>query len=366
MFRLESYDPVPEDPDNPCDQNRQAVEVIRHMVRGWRATLEQSNNLVRMVLKSISKFYYPEHSDHGSRVLQHLCAMNNVPLCASNSIRSHGVRNMNSTGRLQKLVRVLGEDVFPKGDVPNQEGAFAMWSSLTEANTKTAVLDILGGQPSRIQGVDRPRIEFGELKSMALKLNWGKERTDGSGYVDFHDVAPFGIQDDRFKELGLREKGAFLMIFPDQMEKFDATAHRHYVKLLDKYKAAVSKERSDRKKASAAMKKQGHVSLLACELSPDYDEQFPTADDPPQVAYLTHRLEQVETQLKATEDAMAAEAAASVLKTEKEREAKRTADVCRSMLKHILPAGSQADHDQDVEQVVAEFMASHSRVGDGL
>ena len=110
------------------------------------------------------------------------------------------------------------------------------------------------------------------------------------------------------------------------------------------------------------MKKQGHVSLLACELSPDYDGQFPTADGPPQVAYLTHRLEQVETQLKATEDAMAAEAAASVLKTEKEREAKRIADVCRSMLKHISPEDPQADHDQ----IVAEFMASHSRVGDGL
>ena len=153
------------------------------------------------------------------------------------------------------------------------------------------------------------------------------------------------------------------MVFLDQKEKFDATAHRRYVRLLDKYKAAVSKERSDRKKASEMMKKKGHVSMLACGMGLDYDEQFPTADEAPQVAYLTHRLEQVETQMKATEDAMAAEAAASLLKTEKEREAKRTADVCRSMLKFVSPDGPQDDHDE----IVAKYMESHrSKLGGEL
>ncbi len=64
--------------------------------------------------------------------------------------------------------------------------------------------------------------------------------------------------------------------------------------------------------------------------------------------------------MKATEDAMAAEAAASLLKTEKEREAKLIADGCRDLLKFVSPDAPQDDHDE----IVAKYMESHrSRVG---
>ena len=94
---------------------------------------------------------------------------------------------------------------------------------------------MLKGSPSRIKDVDSPQIDFAELKGIAVKNDWVTARDDGPNYVGMLNVAPFNINDNRFKELSLREKGPFLMIFRDQMERFDPTACRKYVGMLDKY-----------------------------------------------------------------------------------------------------------------------------------
>ena len=126
--------------------------------------------------------------------------------------------------------------------------------------------------------------------------------------------------------------------------------------MLDKYKAAVSKERSDRRKAAAVMKKQGLVSMLANEMDYDYDGQFPTAGEAHQMAYLSHRLTQVETQMKVTEEA---EAAASRQKVEKEREAKLIDDNCRGLLKFVAQGLPEELSQEAHDEIMAKYMESN-------
>ena len=46
--------------------------------------------------------------------------------------------------------------------------------------------------------------------------------------------APYDVSDTRFKELSVREKAGFLMIFLDKMEKLFPSACRTYITMLDK------------------------------------------------------------------------------------------------------------------------------------
>ena len=192
---------------------------------------------------------------------------------------------------------------------------------------------------------------------MALEHKWGHPRSEGSHYIELLKVAPFGIQDSRFQELSLREKAAFLMIFPGEMKKFDSTAARKYVAMLDAYKKACGDERVAKKTADVLLKKAGHVAMLAGFMNLDYDEQFPERGSPQQVAFLSHQIEQVQSKLKSVEDASAAEAAEAALKLSKEQAAAREAECCRGLLKFLSSDGASLEPEAQ-EQVVREFLAS--------
>ena len=221
------------------------------------------------------------------------------------------------------------------------------------------------GSPSRIEGTESPKIEFGELKALALEHKWGVPRSPGSSYVELLKVAPFGIQDVRFQELSLRAKAAYLMVFLGEMEKFDSTAHKHYVAMLDAYKSACASERVARKTADAVLKKSGHVAMFAEFVTLDYDEQFPGVENARQVAYLSQRLEQVASKLQDVEDASAAEAEETALKLESEKEALREESTCRSLLEFLSTGDATLKGTQDV--VLAEYMATRRvKSGPGL
>ena len=123
--------------------------------------------------------------------------------------------------------------------------------------------------------------------------------------------APYDVSDTRFKELSVRERAGFLMIFLDNMEKLFPSACRTYITMLDKYKSAVIKDRESRKKADAVMRSSGHVSMLATSVAQDYDELAADLGDAARVAHLSVAMEAVQAQLKEVEDDTAAEAAAS-------------------------------------------------------
>ena len=200
---------------------------------------------------------------------------------------------------------------------------------------------------------------------MALEHKWGHPRSEGSHYIELLKVAPFGIQDARFQELSLREKAAFLMVFPGEMEKFDSTAARKYVAMLDAYKKACGDERVAKKAADGLLKKAGHVAMFAGFTNLDYDEQFPEKGSPQQVAFLSHQVKQFESQLKSVKDASAAEAAEAASKLEEEQETAREAEHCRGLLK-FLSSGSAPLAAGDREKVLEEYMASRGKSSPGL
>merc|ERR1712086_1226107 len=100
-------------------------------------------------------------------------------------------------------------------------------------------------------------------------------------------VAPYGVSDTRFKELSVREKAGFLMIFLDKMEELFPAACRTYITMLEKYKSAVFKDRDSRKKGAAAMNKGGQTSMLATSLAQDYDEMAADIGDAARVTHLS-------------------------------------------------------------------------------
>ena len=105
--------------------------------------------------------------------------------------------------------------------------------------------------------------------------------------------------------------------------------------MLEKYKSAVFKDRDSRKKADAAMRKGGQVSMLAASMAQDYDELTAFLGDAARVAHLSVAMEAVQAQLKEVEDATAAEAAASALRVREGEEAQRLEDTCREMIEHF-------------------------------
>ena len=170
----------------------------------------------------------------------------------------------------------MSQDVFSgTGELSKQPNVYALWGKSSGVESKSAILDLLKGSSSRIEGTPSPKIEFGELKTLALEYKWGVPRSPGSSYVELLKVAPFGIQDVRFQELGLRAKAAFLMVFLGEMEKYDSMACKRYVAMLDSYKSACANERAARKKDVVLLKEAGHVAMFAEFMTLDYDEQFP-------------------------------------------------------------------------------------------
>ena len=260
---------------------------------------------------------------------------------------------------IKKMVETMGRKPFPGvRTLPAMPGLFALWGSASTTGTnKNELRDLLGGSPSRLEGVASPQIPFGELKEMALKHGWGTTRDDGTKYVDMLKKAPYDVSDIRFKELSVREKAGFLMVFLDQMEKLFPSACRTYITMLDQYKSAVIKDRESRKKADAFMRKSGQVSMLATSVAQDYDELTVDLGDAARVAHLSVAMEAVQAQLKEVEDATAAEAAASALRVREGEEAKRLEETCREMIEHFSNGeGPSADS----EELLSSFLNSRS------
>ena len=155
------------------------------------------------------------------------------------------------------------------------------------------------------------------------------------------------------------------MVFPGEMEKFDSTAARKYVAMLDAYKKACGDERVAKKSADGLLKKAGHVAMLAGFTNLDYDEQFPERGSPQQVAFLSHQVEQFQSQLKSVKDASAAEAAEAASKLEEEQETAREAEYCRGLLK-FLSSGGAALEPATREQLLGEYLASRGESSPGL
>ena len=192
---------------------------------------------------------------------------------------------------------------------------------------------------------------------MALRHGWGTPRNDGSKYVEMLKEAPYDAKDVRFKELSVREKAGFLMIFLDQMEKLFPEAYRRYVKMLDTYKSTVIKERESRKKANTVLNKHGHVSMLADSMAQDYDELPGDLGDGARVAHLTVMVEEMGAQLKGVEDAAAAEAEATASRVEKEKALKYVEEIGRDMLKHFSSgSGSASVSAKDQEELLASYL----------
>ena len=155
------------------------------------------------------------------------------------------------------------------------------------------------------------------------------------------------------------------MVFLGEMKKFDSTACKHYVAMLDAYKSACASERAARKTADVMLKKSGQVAMFAKFVTLDYDEQFPGVGSARQVAYLSQKLEQVASKLKDVEDASAAEAEETALKLESEKEALQEAQTCRSFLEFISTGDASLKATQ--EEVLAEYLASRrAKSGPGL
>ncbi len=349
-------------------QDIQVLDLIRHMAKVCQDSLNQCDDLVRLILRSVGTYTNDESEQTGKWLLDRLAAMNNSPLTlgALGGNRSAAARGRPSRDRLKKLVGIVSQDVFSgTGELAKQPNVYALWGTSSGEDSKSALLDLLKGSSSRIDGTPSPKIEFGELKTLALEYKWGVPRSPGSSYVELLKVAPFGIQDVRFQELGLRAKAAFLMVFPGEMEKFDSTAARKYVAMLDAYKKACGDERVARKSADGLLKKAGHVAMFAGFTNLDYDEQFPERGSPQQVAFLSHQVEQFQSQLKSVKDASAAEAAEAASKLEEEQEAAREAECCRGLLK-FLSAGGATLEPATREQLLGEYLASRGGSSPGL
>ena len=258
------------------------------------------------------------------------------------------------------MVEIMGRDTFQSctRTMPKQPGLFALWGSASTTGTnKTELRDLLDGSPSRLEGVASPQIGFGELKEMALKHEWVTIRDDGTKYVDMLKKAPYDGSDIRFKELSVREKAGFLMVFLDQMEKLFPSACRTYIKMLDQYKSAVIKDRESRKKADAFMRKSGQVSMLATSVAQDYDELTVDLGDAARVAHLSVAMEAMQAQLKEVGGATAAEAAASALRVQEGEEAERLKDTCREVIEHF---SNETDSAADRDTILASFLKSRS------
>ena len=343
-------------------QDIQVVDLMRHMGKAHLQSLSLCDDLVRLLLQNVSKYTNGESERVGKNVLNRLGEMNDSPL----TLNQHVGSRRSPQERLKKLIGTVSQDRAPRtGVVPTSPGVYALWGKATSESSKSAVLDMLEGSPSRLVGHLSPKIEFGELKSVALEHKWGHPRSEGSHYIELLKVAPFGIQDTRFQELSLWGKAAFLMVFPGEMEKFDSTAARKYVAMLDAYKKACGDERVAKKTADGLLKKAGHVAMFAGFTNLDYDGQFPERGSPQQVAFLSHQVEQFQSQLKSVKDASAAEAAEAASKLEEEQEAAREAECCRGLLE-FLSAGGATLEPATREQLLGEYLASRGESSPGL
>ena len=158
------------------------------------------------------------------------------------------------------------------------------------------------------------------------------------------------------------------MIFLGEMEKFDRTACKTYVAMLDAYKSACSSERAARRMADDMLTKAGKTAMFANFEFMDYDEQFPGVESDRQVAYLCQKLERVESKLKEVEDVStkmsAAEAEETASKLESEKEALQEERICRSLLGFIAAADASLKDTQ--EEVLADYLSSSRRAKSGL
>ena len=162
-------------------QDIQVVDLMRHMGKAHLKSLNQCDDLVRLVLQNVSKYTNGESERLGKEVLNRLGEMDDSPL----TLNSHGGSRKSSQERLKKLIGTVNQDRAPKtGGVPTSPSVYALWGKATAESSKTAILDMLDGSPSRLEGHDSPKIEFGERKSVALEHKWGHPRSEGSHYIE--------------------------------------------------------------------------------------------------------------------------------------------------------------------------------------
>ena len=335
----------------------QVLDTIRHMKKGWEESLAFCSALVSVILQSVDTYANEAHDGLGQEVLGRLSGMNNLSLTVAPLNPS---KTPPAPGEvIKKMVETMGRKPFPGvRTLPATPGLFALWGSASTTGTnKNELRDLLDGSPSRLEGVASPQIGFGELKEMAKKHGWGTTRDDGTKYVDMLKKAPYDVSDIRFKELSVREKAGFLMVFLDQMEKLFPSACRTYITMLDQYKCAVIKDRESRKTADAFMRKSGKVSMLATSLAQDYDELTVDLGDAARVAHLSVTMEAMQAQLKEVEDAAAAEAAVSASRVREEKKAQQLEDTVREVIGFF---SNDKDSEADRDTLLANFLKSRS------
>ena len=340
----------------------QVLDTIRHLSKVWGESLAFCSILMRTTLQSVDTFADETDDELGQVVLSRLSEMNNVALTVAplNSDKTPP----SSSEVIKQMVEVMGQTSSPSSQTMSaQPGLFALLSTTSRpGGNRDELRALLAGTPSRLEGVNCPQLPFGELKEVALRNGWGTLRADSTKYVEFKKTAPYSVSDMKFKELGVREKAAYLMIFLDQMEKLFPEAYRQYVNMLDLYKSAVIKDRESRKKADTVLRKNGHVSMLANSVAQDYDELPGDLGDGARVAHLSVTLEEMRGQLKGVKDAAAVEAEATASRVKKEKEDKLVEDIGRDFLMHVFSEkGATPASTEDQEELLAGYMKS--RVG---
>ena len=335
----------------------QVLDTIRHMKKCWKESLDRCSSLVRVLLQNVDTYTNETHEVRGQEVLDRLRGMTNLPF-AVRALNSSKVPPTPSEV-IKKMVETMGSKPFPGGRVMSTSpGLLALWGSAsTPGVNKNELRDLLNGSPSRLEGVASPQIPFGELKEMALKHGWGATRNDGTKFVEMLKEAPYDVSDTRFKELSVREKAGFLMIFLDKMDQLYPGARRTYTTMLDKYKSAVTKDRMSRKRADAVMESSGHVSMLAKSMAQDYDGLDDDLGDAARVAHLTVAMEEVQAKMEEMATVTAAETAASALRLREKEEAQRLEDTCREMIAHF---SNGEDSPADRDELLASFLKSRS------
>ena len=124
------------------DQDIQVLDLMRHMRKACLNSVNQCDELVRLILQSADTYANNESEQTGKWVLSRLGEMNDAPLTLS----PHGSGHTSASERLKKLISAAGQDVFSNtGELSKQRGAYALWGKSTGEDPKSAILDLLKG-----------------------------------------------------------------------------------------------------------------------------------------------------------------------------------------------------------------------------
>ena len=134
-------------------QDIQVLDLIRHMAKACQDSLNQCDDLVRLILRNVGTYTNDGSEQIGKWLLDRLGAMNNSPLTlgALGGNRASSARGRSSRDRLKKLIGIVSQVVFSgTGEVSQQPNVYALWGKSSGEDPKSAILDLLKGSPSRI------------------------------------------------------------------------------------------------------------------------------------------------------------------------------------------------------------------------